>query len=102
MTADWTKISKFAGMLGSSGDGEILNAAKMIDRALTAQGLSWGDFVNRIAAGQTYNPTTAARTRAEEAQARRREESASWDKRMDEEEEKARQESARRRKERSW
>ena len=102
MSADWSKIGKFAGMLGSSGDGEIVNAARMIDRALKAQGLSWGDFVNRISAGQSYNPTTAARTRAEEAQEKRREEQRSWDRRMDEEEEKARQDSARRRKERRW
>ena len=102
MSADWNRIAKFAGLLGSSGDGEVVNAARMIDRALKAEGLSWGDFVNRVKAGQSYNPVGAARTRAEEAQARRREESDAWDRRMHEEEEKARQGSARRRKERSW
>jgi hypothetical protein len=98
MTADWQKIAKLAGMLGSAGDGEVVNAARMVEKALKNQGLSWGDFANRISGGASYNPTTAARTAAEQAQARRREENDQWEKRMHEEEEKTRQDRARTRK----
>lgn len=106
MATDWARISKFAGMLGSAGDGEVVAAARMIERALKAQGLTMGDLVNRIAEGEKYNPTGAARTKAERAQSQRRErqeQDDAWEERMRQEEEKARQGSARaRRTGREW
>ncbi len=35
------KLCQFLGMLGSNGDGEVLNAAKMVARQQNAMGLSW-------------------------------------------------------------
>jgi hypothetical protein len=34
MTADWQKIAKLAGLVGSAGDGEDVNAARMVVKAL--------------------------------------------------------------------
>jgi hypothetical protein len=96
---DWSRIAKFAGLLGSDGDGEVVNAARMIRRELKAQGLTMADLVSRLAGGSTHNPAGAARTAAErwqDVQRYQRERTSAWDERMRQEEERERQKSARR------
>lgn len=95
MSADWHRIAKFAGMLGSAGDGEVVNAARAIDKALKAQGLTWGDFKARLEGGASYRPTGPQRP----SQPR---DDPFWEATMAEEEEKARQRASRRRKGREW
>ena len=94
--SDWTRIAKFAGLIGSAHDGEALNAARALGRALESQGLTWADLAQRITYGT--DAIGAARTTAERRQSERRE---AWEARMAEEEERARQSSARR-KGREW
>ncbi len=38
---DWSRLRKLLGMLGSSHDGEALNAARLVDEMLQASGSSW-------------------------------------------------------------
>lgn len=48
---DWSKLAKLAGMLGSPYDGERLNAARLLQRALDSEGLTFGQLSERIANG---------------------------------------------------
>lgn len=48
---DWSRLAKLAGMLGSPHDGERLNAARLLEAALTREGVSFGDLSKRIAEG---------------------------------------------------
>ena len=79
--ADWSRIAKFAGMLGSAGDGEVVAAARMIDRELKAQGLSWADFVQRLQASNGGGAPLQGWNEANK----------DWNARMREEEERQRQ-----------
>lgn len=54
--ADWSRLAKIAGMLGSPSDGERLNAARFLQAALTREGLSFGDLSNRLEHGGSAGP----------------------------------------------
>ena len=88
--ADWDRIAKLAGRLGSDHEPESLAAVRLIAAQLQADGLTWADFANRL------RGVAAARTSAERSQDSRR----AWDARMAEEEEKMRQAKARARRKR--
>jgi hypothetical protein len=90
--ADWDRIAKLAGRLGSGSPAEAASAIRMIDAQLRPWVLSWADFAARL-----RGTSHAARTSAERTQDRRR----AWDARMAEEEKRTRQQ-ARRRPGRDW
>jgi len=39
------KLAAMLGMMGSDGDGEVLNAARMANRMIRAAGMVWADFI---------------------------------------------------------
>jgi hypothetical protein len=43
---DRQKLTKLAGLLGSAHDGEIINAARLAQRVLTAAGATWAELIN--------------------------------------------------------
>lgn len=57
---DREKLIKLLGMIGSSADGEALNAARLANRLIQDRKLSWGDVINGHAAtswpGHTQTP----------------------------------------------
>ncbi len=42
---EWPKLARVLGMLGSSHDGEVLNAARIAERMVREAGLSWDQVV---------------------------------------------------------
>ena len=44
-TLNRKKLTMILGMLGSTGDGEVLNAAKMAHSMITKAGLTWSDII---------------------------------------------------------
>lgn len=58
MSIDWSRVSKLVGMLGSSHDGERVNAARLLERTLDKEGGSFGDLSERIANGGHAQPRT--------------------------------------------
>jgi hypothetical protein len=55
-TIDAFRLAKLLGLLGSSHDGEVMNAAKMADRLVRAGGLTWEDVIAPAAAGSPLPP----------------------------------------------
>jgi hypothetical protein len=55
------RVAKLLGMLGSSHDGEVLNAARMADRAVRDAGLTWTDALQPTLPGPkpTQRPPVA-------------------------------------------
>lgn len=54
--ADWARVSKLVGMLGSPHDGERLNAARLLQRQLDKEGSTFGDLATRIDSGGSISP----------------------------------------------
>jgi len=44
------RLANLLGMMGSSHDGEALNAARLADRLVRARGLTWHEVINALAA----------------------------------------------------
>ncbi len=52
-----TKLQKFVLMLSSENDGEVLNAARAIGKALTAEGLDWHWLATKLDAPKVMDET---------------------------------------------
>lgn len=56
MDADKKKhLIKLLGMIGSAHDGEVLNAAKLAQRVLGAEGITWEELLNGVKSNNNNN-----------------------------------------------
>jgi hypothetical protein len=56
---DLTLLGKMLGMLGSRGDGEALNAARLANKLVRLSGRTWADFIEAFKVAETATAAAA-------------------------------------------